>query len=156
MKTEQHTKRKKPKHPAMIYLNRYMAMKIRRDDLREELEAIREKATRTTSNLTEEHVSGSGNHDSLANAAVKAVTVEKCLQNTIVHLEEALNVRLWLIEQLPDEWEKTVLTERYINGRSWESVLERLPFERTAMFEIHGNALQHFWANYQKFSKSAD
>lgn len=149
------SKPKKPKHPAMIYLNRYVAMKMRRDDLKEELLMIRQNATRATSRYTAERMSGTGKKDGMANAAVKAVEVEERLARAISNIEEALNIRLFLIEQLSDEWEKTILTERYINGREWGDILKRVPFERTAMFEIHGRALQHFWEIYTQ-KQSAD
>lgn len=138
-------KQRKPKHPAIIYLNQYKAMKLRREDLVEELEYIRQKATKATSRITAERVSGTGMHDSMANAVIKGIETEEKLARLIANLEECLNMRLWLIEQLADEWEKTVLTERYINGRSWEDIQRRIPFERAETFRIHSRALQHFW-----------
>lgn len=152
-------KQRKPKHPAIIYLNQYKAMKLRREDLVEELEYIRQKATKATSRITAERVSGTGMHDSMANAVIKGIETEEKLARLIANLEECLNMRLWLIEQLTDEWEKTVLTERYIKGRDWEGrngILSRIPFERTVMFEIHGRALEHFWAIYQKERTKTD
>ncbi len=153
---EQAPKPRKPKHPAMIYLHSYVAMKIRRDDLKEELLMIRENATRATSRYTAERMSGTGKKDGMANAAIKAVEVEERLVRTIADIEDALNIRLRFIEQLQEEWEKVILTERYINGRDWDDILKRLPFERTAMFELHGRALQHFWDICIKQTESAD
>lgn len=150
------SKPKKPKHPAIIYLSRYAALKLRREDLKEELLMIRENATRATSRYTAERMSGTGKKDGMANAAVKAVEVEQRLERTIANLAEALNARLFIIEQMQDEWEKVILTERYINGREWDAILKRIPFERTAMFELHGRALQHFWDIYTRKDESAD
>lgn len=144
------------KHPAIVYLRKYTALKLRRDDLKDELAMIRQMATRATSRITAERISGTPNKDGMANAAIKAVAVEKKLETTINNIKEALDVRLWLIEQLKDEWEKTILTERYINGRGWEDILARIPFERSSMFEIHGEALEHFWEIYCRNNQSAD
>lgn len=138
----------KPKHPAIIYLRQYAYLKLRRDDLRDELRQIRENATRATSRMTAERVSGTSARDSMANAAVKAVGVEKRLETTIRNLEEALNMRVWLIEQMKDEREKTLLIERYISGRSWEEIQHRMFVSKATMHRIHGFALQNFWEKY--------
>lgn len=140
----------KPKHPAIIYLRQYAYLKLRRDDLRDELRQIRENATRATSRMTAERVSGTSARDSMANAAVKAVGVEKRLETTIRNLEEALNMRVWLIEQMKDEREKTLLTEMYISKRSVEEIQSRMFISRATLWRIHGYALQHFWEIYTR------
>ena len=148
------TEKPKPKHHAIIYLRQYNALKLRRDDLRDELRQIRENATRATSRLTAERVSGTSARDSMANAAVKAVGVEKRLETTIRNLEEALNMRVWLIEQMEDEREKTLLTERYISGRNWEEIQGRMFVSKATMHRIHGFALQNFWKKYQRMNEN--
>lgn len=147
---------RKPKHPAIVYLRQYAAMKLRRDDLKEELLSIRENATRATSRYTAERMSGTGKKDGMANAAVRAVEVEQKVERCIRNIEEALAIRVWIIEQMQDEREKTLLTERYISGRSWEDIQNRLFLGRTAVFKLHGYALQHFWEIYLKNNKNED
>ena len=88
--------------------------------------------------------------DGMANAVIKGIETEERLQRTINNLSEALTVRLMLIEEMEDEWEKLILTERYINGRSWNNIFRRIPYERAKVFIIHGEALEHFWGIYQK------
>lgn len=141
---------RKPKHPAIVYLRQYKALKLRRDDLKEELLSIRQNATRATSRYTAERMSGTGKKDGMANAAVRAVEVEERLQRVIANIEEALDARVWLIEQMKDEWEKTILIERYINGRGWDEIQNRFPFERASIFRLHGRALEHFWEIYNQ------
>ena len=48
------------------------------------------------------------------------------------------------IEQLSDPAEKAVLTERYINGRSWEEIAEIVGYTVRQTLNIHGRALKHF------------
>lgn len=142
------SKPRKKKHPAIIYLSMYPALKLRRDKLKEELLMIRQNATRATSRMTAVRMSGTGKKDGMANAAIKAVDVEKRLEHIIGVIEAELDFRLQLIEELENEWEKTLLTMRYINGIDWEgkdSILTKIPFERSRMYEIHGEALEHFW-----------
>jgi len=147
-------KQKKPTHPAKVYLAAYPAMKKRLEDLKEELEYIRETATRATSKLTAERVSGTSMKDGMANAVIKGIETEERLQRTINNLSEALTVRLMLIEELQDEWEKLILTERYINGRGWNQINKRIPYEQTRVFEIHGHALNNFWTIFQKHKRA--
>ena len=82
--------------------------------------------------------------------------VERKLAKTIMAIEEGLDHRVWVIEQMEDEWEKTILTDRYIKGIGWDEILTRIPFERSAMFKLHGNALNHFWEIHTRSLKSAD
>ena len=147
----QEKKQRKPKHPAMVYLAAYPAMKNRLEDLQDELLYIRAAATRTTSRLTADKVNSTPSQDSMANAIIKGIETEERLQRTINNLSEALTVRLMLIEEMEDEWEKLILTERYINGRSWDNVLKRIPYSRMQVFRTHGCALNHFWEIHQKY-----
>jgi hypothetical protein len=131
-------------------------MKLRRDDLLDELLSIREKATRATSNTSAERVSGTSVMDGMANAAIKAVETERKLDCAIRNIEEGLAHRVWVIEQIEDEWEKTILIDRYIKGRGWDDTLKRIPFERSAMFKLHGKALNHFWEIHLKSMQIED
>ena len=74
------SKPRKKKHPAILYLKQYPALKLRRKKLKEELYMIRQNATRGTSRVTAERMSGTGQKDGMANAAIKAVDVEKRLE----------------------------------------------------------------------------
>lgn len=154
--TQKPKEKKKQPHPAKIYLKKYASMKLRYDDLQEELLLIREKATRATSRMTAERVSGTPMKDGMANAAIKAVEAEKKLVRTVQALWICLNHRVDVIDQMEDEWEKAILTERYIKGREWDEVLQRIPYERSSMHEIHGRALNHFWEIHLKSMESSD
>lgn len=148
--------RKKQPHPAKIYLKKYASMKLRYEDLQEELLLIRQMATRVTSRMDAERVSGTSAKDSMANAAIKAVEAEKKLSRTVQALWVRLSQRVDVIEQMEDDWEKTVLIERYIKGCEWDEILQRIPYERSRMYEIHGEALNHFWEIHLKSLKSSD
>ena len=143
-------------HPAKVYLRQYNDMKLRRDDLREELITIRQNATRATSRMTAERVSGTSARDSMANAAVKAVEAEKRLERLILNITEALDMRASLIERMKDEREKTLLTEFYIRNRSVEEIQKRMFISRSTFWRIHGYALQNFWYIYLHRDESWD
>lgn len=153
---KENEKAPKAPHPAKVYLRQYADMKLRRDDLRDELQSIRENATRATSRLTAERVSGTSARDGMANAVIRAMEAEKRLESMILHITEALEMRARVIEMMEDEDEKTLLTERYIAGRSWEEIQSRLFLGRTAAFKLHGHALNHFWEKFSLLNENAD
>lgn len=146
---------KKPRHPAIIYLNEYRAKQKRIEALKEELDNIRELTTNVSVRADADRVTGSRARDSMANHAVNAVDVQKRLDATILHLQDCLNMRLFLIEQIDtgdaqeDENEKLVLTYRYINCMPWKDIRRKMHYGATATFELHGRALQSFWKVYQ-------
>lgn len=145
---------KKPRHPAIIYLGEYRAKQKRIAALKEELENIRELATNVSVRADADRVTGSKARDTLANHAVHAVDVQRRLDTTILHLQECLDMRLFLIEQMDVEEEKLVLTYRYINCLPWEAIQHKLSYGPTATYELHGRALQTFWRTYQYWSQN--
>ena len=48
------------------------------------------------------------------------------------------------IEKLSDPYEKLILTERYLNNKSWEEISNLLHYEERNTQYLHGKALQHF------------
>lgn len=48
------------------------------------------------------------------------------------------------IELLDDEKERTVLTYRYLNARTWEWIAERLDCSVRQIYRLHGIALRNF------------
>ena len=146
--------RKVPRHPAIIYLGEYRSIKQRISALQSELEDIRENATRATSRITAERISGTGKKDGMANAAIRAVDVERRLKTLIDHQRDCLDMRLFLIEQMDNESEKLVLTLRYIRCMRWEDISREIHYGLTATYELHGRALQNFWRVYQERSKT--
>lgn len=79
----------------------------------------------------------------------------KVTLETIIALEEQINSEIdsyteqkvkarELINGLSDDRYKAVLTEYYLNTKTWEQVAESLNFERRWVFHLHGQALQQF------------
>lgn len=153
---KENEKAPKAPHPAKVYLRQYADMKLRRDDLRDELQSIRENATRATSRLTAERVSGTSARDGMANAVIKAVEAEKRLESLILHISEALDIRTALMEAMTNEREKTLLTEFYIMGHSVKEIQKRMFISRSTFWRVHDCALDHFWSVYLQSKESWD
>jgi hypothetical protein len=129
-------------NPVKRYLMEYQALVCRRDALLKELERMRDATMRATGRLTAVRLSGTGSHGGNEDAMLRVVDGEARLLAVIDHLCEALVARLAVLETLSDERHKTLLTLRYINGLGWEQIGYSMHYERTQVFEIHGQALK--------------
>lgn len=129
-------------NPVKRYLMEYRALAKRRDALLDELDRLREATQRATGRISAVRLSGTPNHGGTEDAMLRVVDAEARLSQVIGHIGESLTVRLALIERLTDERQKTLLTLRYINGWDWERIGHEMHYERTQVFEIHGQALK--------------
>ena len=120
----------------------YRALAQRRDALADELDRLREASVRATSRLSAVPPSGPANPGAREDAMLRVVDTEAKLAEVIGHIGEVLAARLALIERLPDERHKTLLTLRYINGWAWERIGYEMHYERTQVFDIHNQALR--------------
>lgn len=66
---------------------------------------------------------------------------QAALLATLGQLEQALEERLQLLGQLPGGAQRTILLERYINGRSWVDIRRRLGYAERSVFTLHRLAL---------------
>ena len=128
-------------NPAQRYLQEYTAMYERHEALLRKRVRLREQTTRTTGRTDGLRLSGTPNHGGNGDAILRVVDADARLSELIGCIAAALAARLRLIEALPDELHKTLLTLRYINGLCWEQVGYKLHYERTQLFALHGRAL---------------
>ncbi len=129
-------------NPVKRYLMEYRALVSRRDALLRELEHMRDATTRATGRIAAVRLSGTPGQGGNEDAMLRVVDGEARLLSVIDHVCEALVARLYVIEALTDERHKALLTLRYINGLSWEQIGYDMHYERTQVFEIHGQALR--------------
>jgi DNA-directed RNA polymerase specialized sigma24 family protein len=127
--------------PVKRYLMEYIVLKQRCDALRTELERFHDAAVRATGLLSPARPSGKPNPGGREDAILSVVDAQERLRMVIAHTGEALAARLALIEQLPDERQKTLVTLRYIEGLNWEKIGYAMHYERTQVFAIHSQAL---------------
>lgn len=159
--------------PAKKYLWGYRAIVQRIEALRREreraekavdrLDIAYDRAYRATSRMTATRVSGTGQHDGMANAVLdiirwrdvakqggeRANAITRRLDREILAAADALAARLALIDQLSDERYKTVMVMRYVEGLEWNAIIQRCKMpddavdrrERT-VFAYHGKALE--------------
>lgn len=141
----------KKTNPAKEWLMRYQAMKTSQEGLIQSIEEAEDRAMRCTYVLKPIHVQGgSGAYDRMAEDVAGKLDGQAALKNSIAEIEEVLQEIVETINRIEPakneaadrvEWEKTVLRLRYIRGLKWDDVIQKLPYEKTAVHEIHGTAL---------------
>lgn len=128
-------------NPAKRFLRGYRALLVRRDSLLREIERRRESATGTTVRLKEINVQSGGAYDRMAEDVARIVDDEESLGDALAEIARKLKEILQAIESVPDEMQKTVLTLRYIEGLGWLPIAERIGYEISNTYIIHGRAL---------------
>ena len=129
-------------NPAKRFLRGYRALLIRRESLMREIDRRRENATGTTVRLKPITVTGgNGAYDRMAEDVARIVDAEEAISDTLQEIGHRLKEILAAIESVPDEMEKTVLTLRYIEGLDWIGISERIGYEISNTYILHGRAL---------------
>lgn len=129
-------------NPAKRFLRGYRALLIRRESLMREIDRRRENATGTTVRLKPITVTGgNGAYDRMAEDVARIVDAEEAVSDTLQEIGHRLKEILAAIESVPDEMEKTVLTLRYIEGLDWVSISEKIGYEISNTYILHGRAL---------------
>ena len=108
-----------------------------------EIDKLRELAECLSSPKLGERVTSSKGNTSMQTVD-KIVDLQAEIDKEIAELVELITEIHAKIEQLSDTTEKAVLTERYINGRSWEEIAEIVGYTVRQTLNIYGKALKHF------------
>lgn len=99
------------------------------------------RATQTTQRLKDIRVQTSGNLRRQEGLAAKLTETSLEIDRATECLVELQEEARRLIETLDDNRYKTVLTLRYINGRSWGYIAEQMHYSYNHVHKIHGQAL---------------
>ena len=128
-------------NPAKRFLRGYRALLLRRESLLREIERLRESLTGISAPLKDDPVQGSGASDRMADTVARIVDAEEALNPALTEINDRIREILAAIDSVPDEMEKTVLTLRYIEGLDWLTISERIAYEISNTYIIHGRAL---------------
>ena len=125
-----------------MFLRRYRALCGRVDALQRAINEAMERAFSTSVTLKEIVVMSSpAEHDPMAKAVCNAVDASEILYRYKADAEAALREILAAIDSLKDEQQKQVLTMRYVNGDSFPDIMDKIGYEKTQAYVIHGRAL---------------
>lgn len=133
---------KHQENPAKIYLRRYRALVLRRESLERAIADAYDSATNITQRMDTMRVQTSPS-DKMGDVVARISDTADQLREVEKRASEVLTEILKAIDAVEDEMQKTVLTMRYVEGLDWISISERIGYEATQTFVIHGRGL---WA----------
>ena len=81
----------------------------------------------------------------MANAVVNAIDATAMLERLREGCQQTMREIMTAIESVPDETQKTVLIEKYINGRTLQQIQQDIHYEKRNTIIIHGRALWEVW-----------
>ena len=133
---------KRKDNPAKAFLRRYIALSGRVDALTLAISQAMERAFNIGVSLKEVKVlSSPAEHDPMARDVCNAVDACETLYQYKAEAEAALREILSAIDSLTDERQKELLTLRYVTGMGFKDIKEKIHYEETQMYVIHGRAL---------------
>lgn len=133
---------RRPENPAKTYLKRYRALLIQRDSLQRSINAAYERATSCTVRLKPISVSGgAGAYDRMAEDVARISDETAQLEDAKAKTEMALSEIMEAIRAVPDEMQRAVLLLRYVEGLDWITLSERIGYEISNTYILHGRAL---------------
>ena len=133
----------KEQNPAKLFLQGYKALILRRESLLREVERMRESLTGTTVQLKQDVVTSSGAQDRIGNMVPMIVDTEAEIRPELQEINDKIRRIMTAINSVPDEMQKTVLTMRYIERIDWLTISERIGYEISNTYIIHGRALDN-------------
>ena len=133
---------KKQENPAKVFLRRYLSLCSRAEAIQNAIDAAMSRAFATGVTLKQIKVlSSPAEHDPMAADVCSAVDACEQLYQKKAEINTALQEILSAIESLPDERQKEILTLRYISGKPFPEIMEKMGYEKTQIYVIHGRAL---------------
>jgi len=132
----------RPENPAKTYLKRYRALVAQRDSLQRSIDAAYERAYSRTVRLKPVHVTGGGGvYDRMAEDVARISDETEQLKAAKERAENALSQIMEAIQAVPDEMQRTVLLLRYVEGLDWISLADKIGYEISNTYILHGRAL---------------
>lgn len=131
----------KPENPAKIFLRKYRALVKRQESIQRAIEAAYDRAYSCTAALRPIRVQSSNVYDRMAEDVSRIADETEQLEEERKHVVAALVDVLRAINSVRDEMQKTVLTLRYIEGLDWLTIAEKIGYEATYTYILHGRAL---------------
>lgn len=113
----------------------------------EEIERIEAIAAKTTTILQQDKIFSSTNSDKIGNCIAKKDEILHKLNDDLDALLMVSNDIINAINSLDNELHKLVLTERYLNLKSWERIAVDINYDYRYVLKLHGRALQELNKN---------
>lgn len=126
---------------AKNYLLKYRALLMRYEELSENIRSLEARATNTAARIKAVNVQSGSVMDTVGDVAIVVADAENLLGETLRDIAQEMKNILRVIDMIPDEMQKTILTKRYISNKPWDVICSEIGYEKTKVFEMHGWAL---------------
>lgn len=133
------------KNPAKPWLMRYRNLNLEAAAIERAIRRAMETATNTTVALKEICVQTSGGGDLMANAVVNVVDATEILNTRRKEALQIMSEIMDAIKSVPDDVQRVILIEKYINGRTLQDISKDVHYEKRNMIILHGRALWGVW-----------
>lgn len=129
---------------AKEYLNRVRFADISINTKNDELYHLKLKSLQVSPQSQGERVQSSGSGGDFTKIIDKIFLLQDKINEEVDQLVELKEQARALIHMLTDERYKTVLTEYYLNHKTWEQVADCMNYDLRWVYRIHGRALKEF------------
>ncbi len=128
---------------AKEYLNQVRTLDMLINAKQSELYSLKLMATSISSPVISEKVQSGGENNTM-----RIIDKIVDLQNEInLEIDKLVDLKSQIrgeIKQINDPVERILLTERYINNKSWMEIANMMHYTERQVHNIHGKSLKHF------------
>ena len=127
---------------AKEYLNQAYWLDRRIDSKLEQLSALSDMATKTTSIMSDDVVSHTRNMHSMQDIIAKIVDMKAEINADIDHLVDLKREIMQVVKAVPNPEHQTLLELRYLCFKSWEDVAQELGYNVRHIYRLHDEAVE--------------
>lgn len=129
---------------AKTYLNQIRKAEIKIEDGLEELERLKALATKVTSAMDGEVVSGSKNPDKMTDVVAKIIQLQEKINRDVDKYVDIKREAQELLSQVENTTHYKILHSRYVLHKTWEQIACEIGFTYQWVCKLHGVALLEF------------
>ena len=124
------------------YLNQAYWLDRRIDSKLEQLSALKNMATKTTSVMSDDVVSHTRNVHSAQDIIVKMIDMQNEINADIDRLVDLKREIMHVIKAVKNPEQQTLLELRYLCFKSWEFVAEQMGYNVRHIYRLHDEAIE--------------
>ena len=124
------------------YLNQAYWLDRRIDSKLEQLSALKDMVTKTTSAMTDDVVSHTRNIHSMQDVVAKIIDMQAEINADIDRLVDLKSEIMHVIKDVRNPEHQTLLELRYLCFKSWEYVAEQMGYNVRHIYRLHDEAVE--------------
>ena len=124
------------------YLNQAYWLDRRIDSKLEQLSALKDMVTKTTSAMTDDVVSHTRNVHSMQDVIAKIIDMQAEINADIDRLVDLKSEIMHVIKDVRNPEHQTLLELRYLCFKSWEYVAEQMGYNVRHIYRLHDEAVE--------------